>query len=209
MIVTQDDDIGLIMPTVVRGHTIQIDPQLISVVIMVPVLLVPGVPFQKGVEASSIDYLLNFFEAQPQGEERAHPHIRIGAFVPMHRFLAKIVVPNFWPQARHSELTLKKARLMYAIVMRTPFFLCKHIMHTMLGVRDETNASLSFGCLITHICLQFVIDISNFEPKSRIPDSLEKQTLMKSNAQLRHEGQGEVPQSPPVRVDPSVAASSS
>jgi hypothetical protein len=32
---------------------------------------------------------------------------------------------------------------------------------------------------------------------------------MKSNAQLRHEGQGEVPQPPPVQADPSAAASSS
>jgi hypothetical protein len=111
----------------------------------------------------------------------------------MHRFLAKIVVTNFWPQACRSALTFKKATLLYAIVMRTPFCLCKHILHTMLEVLDETNTSLSFGCLITHICLQFVIDISDSEPKSRIPDPLGLQTFMKSNAQLRHEGQGDVP----------------
>jgi hypothetical protein len=83
----------------------------------------------------------------------------------------------------------------------------------MLEVRDETNISLSFECLITHICLQFVTDVFDFEPKSRIPDPLGKQTLMKSNAQLRlwlrHEGQGEVPQPLPVPVDTSAAASSS
>jgi hypothetical protein len=105
------------MQTLVRGHTIQIDPQLISVVIGLPVLHVPRLPFPEGVEASNIDYLLDFFEAQPKGEERAHSHIKIGAFAPMHRFLAKIVVTNFWPQARRSELILKKARLLYAIVM--------------------------------------------------------------------------------------------
>jgi hypothetical protein len=32
---------------------------------------------------------------------------------------------------------------------------------------------------------------------------------MESNAKLRHEGQGEVPQPPPVQVNPSAAASSS
>jgi len=32
---------------------------------------------------------------------------------------------------------------------------------------------------------------------------------MKSNAQLRHEGQGKVSQPPPVQVDPSATASSS
>jgi hypothetical protein len=52
----------------------------------------------------------------------------------------------------------------------------------MLEVRDETNTSLSFGCLITQICLQLVTDISDSEPRLRIPDPFGKQTLMKSNA---------------------------
>jgi hypothetical protein len=133
--------------------------------------------------------------------------INISAFAPMHRFLAKVVVINFWPQARRSELTLKKATLLYAIVMRTPFCLCKHILHTMLEVRDEKNTSLSFGCLITQICLQVMPDISDSEPRSWIPDPLSIQTLMKSNAQLRHEAQGAVPQPPPNL--PITAASSS
>jgi hypothetical protein len=124
----------------------------------------------------------------------------------MHLFLAKVVVTNLWPQARRSELTLKKATLLYAIVMRTHFCLCKHILHTMLEVRDEKNTSMSFGCLITHICLHVVIDISNTEPRSRIPDPLGIQTLMKSNAQLSHEAPGSVPQPPPI---PQLAAASS
>jgi hypothetical protein len=43
MIVTQDDDHGLIIKTMVRGQTIMIDPQLISS--GVPVLTVSGAPF--------------------------------------------------------------------------------------------------------------------------------------------------------------------
>jgi hypothetical protein len=114
IIITQDDDRGLIMQTVFRGHTIQIDPQLISAVIRVPVLPVPGVPFPDGVEAPSMDYLLDFFGTRPQREEKSHSHISIGAFAPMHRFLAKIVVTNLWPQARWSTLTLSR---------RSPFFI--------------------------------------------------------------------------------------
>jgi hypothetical protein len=118
------------------------------------------------------------------------------------------VVTNIWPQARRSKLTLKKATLLYAIVMRTPFCLCKHILHTMLEVRYEKKTSLSFGCLITQICLQVVPDILNSEPCSKIPDPLGIQTLMKSNAQLRHEAQGAVPQPPP-NLPTAVASSSS
>jgi hypothetical protein len=77
----------------------------------------------------------------------------------------------------------------------------------MLEVCDEKNTSLSFGCLITQICLQVMTDISDFEPYSWIPDLFGIQTLMKSNAQLWHEAQGGVPQPPPVH--PPTAASSS
>jgi hypothetical protein len=63
---------------------------------------------------------------------------------------------------------------MYAIVMQILFCLCKHIMHTMLEVRDEMNTSLSFGCLITPICLRFVTDIADSEPKSRMLDPFGK-----------------------------------
>jgi hypothetical protein len=65
MIITQDDDKGLIRHTIVQGHTIQIESQLISVVIGVPVLPVPRVPFLDGVEAPSMDYLLGFFGPRP------------------------------------------------------------------------------------------------------------------------------------------------
>jgi hypothetical protein len=156
--------------SMVRGQQIQIDPQLISAVIEVPVLPVSGVPFPD--EAPNIDFLHDFFGMRPQREDNSHSQINIGAFAPMHRFLAKIVVTNIWLQARRSELTLKKATLLYAIVMRTPFCLYKHILHTILEVRDEKNTSLSFGCLITQICLQVVPDISDLEPRTRIPDPL-------------------------------------
>jgi hypothetical protein len=43
----------------------------------------------------------------------------------------------------------------------------------------------------------------------KIQDPLGNQTLMKSNAQLRHEGQDEAPQPPPIHVEmPTVASSS-
>jgi len=193
------------MQTMVRGQPIQIDPHLISAMIGVPVLPISGVPFPD--EAPGIDFLHDFFGTRHQREDKSHSQINIGAFAPMHRFLAKVVVTNLWPLARRSELTLKKATILYAIVMRTPFCQCKHILHTMLKVHDEKNTSLSFGCLITQIYLQVVIDISDSEPCSRIPDPLGIQTLMKSNAHLRHESQGAVPQPPPDL--PTAAVSSS
>jgi hypothetical protein len=121
MIIIQEDDRGIIMQTMVRGQPIQIDPQLISAVIEVPMLPVSEVPFPD--EVPSIDFLHNFFGTRPQKEDKSHSQINIGSFAPMHRFLAKAVMTNLWPEARQSELTLKKATLLYAIVMQTPFYL--------------------------------------------------------------------------------------
>jgi hypothetical protein len=54
----------------------------------------------------------------------------------------------------------------------------------MLEARDENNTGLFFVCLLTQIILQSGIDVAG-EPKMKIQDPLSKQTLMKSNAQLR------------------------
>jgi hypothetical protein len=52
-------------------------------------------------------------------------------------------------------------------------------------------------------------NIAETEPKATVQDPLGSQTLMKSNAQLRFEGQGKAPQPPPVQGDQHAATSSS
>jgi hypothetical protein len=94
---------------------------------------------------------MHFFDAHPQGNERAHSHIKIGAFSPPCHLLAKIVLHNLWPTTRRSELVLKRARFLYTLVMRMPFCLCKHILQTMLEIRDEHS---------TKICLRSMTDIA-------------------------------------------------
>jgi hypothetical protein len=131
----------------------------------------------------SLNDLREFFHAVPQEEERATA-IRIGALSAPHRMLAKIVQHNFWPVVRRSDLILKRAQFVYAISLRLPFYLCKHILRVILEARDEGNTGLRFGCLLTQIILQTGISIAS-EPKMKIQDPISKQTLMKSNAQLR------------------------
>jgi hypothetical protein len=152
---------------------------------------------------------MDFYDAHPQGEEWAHSHIKIGAFFPPHRLLAKIVLHNLWATARRSELVLKRARFLYALVMRMPFCLYKNILQIMLKTRDAYATGLPFACLVMKICLRFVTDIAETEPKVRVQDALGSQTLMKSNAHLWFEGQGEAPQPSPVQGDLHAASSSS
>jgi hypothetical protein len=146
--VVQDDNRGLVLQSTVRGHTITIDPQIISQFIGVPVLQMFASPYNEVVLPPSMDDLREFFHAVPQGEERATT-IRIGALSAPHRMLAKIVQHNLWPVVRRSDLILKKAHFVYAIHLRLPFCLCKYILGVILEVRDESNTGLPFGCLLT------------------------------------------------------------
>jgi hypothetical protein len=121
--------------------------------------------------------------------------------------LAKIVQHNLWPIVRCSDLILKRAQFVYAIHLCLPFCLCKHILGVILEAHDESNTDLPFGCLLTQIILQSGIRIAG-EPKMKIQDPLSKQTLMKSNAQLRRDDpDDDMPQPSPVPVGiPSVAS---
>jgi len=123
--------------------------------------------------------------------------------------LAKIIQQIIWPVARCSDLILKRAQFVYAIHLRLPFCLCKHILGVILKARDESTAGLPFGCLLTQIILQSGINV-NGEPKMKIQQPISKQTLMKSNAQLRRDDyDDEVP--PPAAMPvgfPDVASSS-
>jgi hypothetical protein len=150
--VVQDDDRGLVLQSIVAGHTITVDPQIISHFIGVPVLELFDSPYIEVVIPPSMDDLREFFHAVPQGEERATT-IRISALSPAHCMLAKIVQHNLWPVVRRSDLILKKAQFVYAIHLHLPFCLCKHILGVILEARDESNTGLPFGCLLTQIIL--------------------------------------------------------
>jgi hypothetical protein len=207
--VVQDDDRWLVLQSTIAGHIITVDPQIISHFIRVPVLEMPGSPYNEVVLPPSMDDLREFFHAVPQGEERATT-IRIGALSPSHRLLAKIAQHNLWPVIRRNDLILKRAQFVYDIHLRLPFCLCKHILGIILEARDESNIGLPFGCLLTQIILQSGISIAG-EPKMKIQDPLSKQTLMKSNAQLQRDDpdDDEVPQPPHIPVGiPSMASSS-
>jgi hypothetical protein len=183
--VVQDDDRGLVLQSTVGGHTIIVDPKSISQFIGVSVLQIPGSPYNEVVIPHSLDDLKEFFHIVPQGEEHATT-IRIGALSAPHRMLAKIVQHNLWPVVRRSDLILKRAQFVYAISLRLPFCLCKHILGVILKACDEGNAGLPFGSLLTQIILQSGISIAG-ESKIKIQDPISKQTLMKSNAQLRRD----------------------
>jgi hypothetical protein len=74
--------------------------------------------------------------------------------------LAKIVQHNLWLVVRRSDLILKRAQFVYAICLRLPFCLCKHILGVILEAHDESNTGLPLGCLLTQIILQSGIGVT-------------------------------------------------
>jgi hypothetical protein len=180
--VVQNDDHGVVLQSSVAGHIITVDPQVISHIIRVPVLEISASPYNEVVLPPSLDDLREFFHDIPHGEERS-TSIRIGALTPSHRMLAKTIQQNNWPVVWRSDLILKWVQFVYAVHLHLPFCLCKHILGVMTEARDEGNAGLPFGFLITQIILQSGDDVTG-EPKMKIQQPINKQTLMKSNAQL-------------------------
>jgi hypothetical protein len=142
--VVQNDDHGVVLQSSVAGHLITVDPQVINNIIRVPVLEISASPYNEVVLPPSLDDLRGFFCAIPQGVERSTA-IRIGSLSPSHRMLAKIIQQNIWPVTRRSDLILKRAQFVYAIHLRLPFCLCKHILGVILEARDESTAGLPFG----------------------------------------------------------------
>jgi hypothetical protein len=175
--------------------------------------LVPlkGVPYPDSVDPPSMEEMIEFFDSHHQAQDRALQSIRIGVFSSFHRLLAKIVQHNLWLIARWSDLVPKRVRFLYALIQWVPFCLCKHIVLTMLEMRDEHQKCLLFACLVTKICMRFVPEITDLKPKEKTKDTLGKHTVMKYNAQLRFEDQREA-ESPspafPVQPDPTAASSS-
>jgi len=78
---------------------------------------------------------------------------------------------NLWPIALQSELVLKRTRFLYAMIHKIPICLCKRIVLTMLEMRDEHQTCVPFGCLVTKICMDFVLDIPDSEPKEKTKDT--------------------------------------
>jgi hypothetical protein len=87
------------------------------------------------------------------------------------------------------------------------FCLCKHILGIILEARNESNTGLPFSCLLTQIILQSSISIAG-EPNMKIQNPIGKQTLMKSNEQLRRDdSDDDVPAAMPAGF-PDMASSS-
>jgi hypothetical protein len=91
--VVQDHDRGVVLQSTIDGHTITIDPQIISQFIGVPVLQISCSPYNEVVIPHSLDDLKEFFHAVPQGKERATT-ISIGALSTPQLMLANIVQHN-------------------------------------------------------------------------------------------------------------------
>lgn len=104
--------------TKVRGTKIIINTALIISVTSIPVSPGPGTSFPYTAYQPSREALMECLN--PQGglvwDEEGKNNVPIGWVHSPQRLLAKIVMQNIWPIARHSVVPFSRARLIYAII---------------------------------------------------------------------------------------------
>jgi hypothetical protein len=83
--------------------------------------------------------------------------------------LTKIVLQNVWPIARHSNVPINRARLIYAIIKQVPFCMCKHIILTMFELQQDSQVSFPYRGLVTKILKSKLTFIPTNEPED-MPD---------------------------------------
>jgi hypothetical protein len=74
--------------------------------------------------------------------------------------------------------------LIYAIINKVPFYMCKHIILTMIKMHEDNQIALPFGGLVMKILKKKLTNIPTNEPMDMPDRPFRKQTVMKSNAQL-------------------------
>jgi hypothetical protein len=63
--VVQDKDNGIVLQCTLERHVLQIDPQVISRIIGIPLLHISANPFNEVVEAPTLEDLREFFHVVP------------------------------------------------------------------------------------------------------------------------------------------------
>jgi len=207
--IVQIDQSFPILKTKVRGRSITVDPALISEVTHIPQVTAPRLPYPDNVEPPSIEDLRLLFD--PQRVEEWHEEMKnipIGWLQSHHRLLARIMMQNLWPLSRNNNLTIRRARFLYAIIKCVPFCLCKHIVLTMMDMLEEHHMGLPYGCLVTRICMRFMKDIHASKPVVKPEGAFGKHIVMKSNSQLhRHmDPEEQVHPAPHAHSKPSAAS---
>jgi hypothetical protein len=99
----------------VRGVKIGIDTSLISSVIGISVSSAPGIPFPKTVAQPSRDELMACFNQRKKfvWDEEGKNSAPFGWFDSPQRLLARIVLQNVWPIARHSDVPINRTNLIF------------------------------------------------------------------------------------------------
>jgi hypothetical protein len=190
----------------VCGTSLHINAKSISEVTGISISHALGIPFPESMTLPSREELMSCFTPKwATVWEESKNNILIGWLQSPQQLLAQIVMQNIWPISRHSDVSLNRARLIYAIINRVPFCMYKHIIMTMIEMQEDNQIALPFGGLVTKIFKNKLTNIPANEPVDMLNWPFGKQIVMKSNAQLNH-FQAQDDPDPPTPAAPSVAS---
>jgi hypothetical protein len=201
---------GPVLETIVRDQYIKNYPDLINGVTKIPLVSFSRIPFPDSVDPPTWEDKQMCFDPRKTILEWSNnmKSILMGWLQSHHKLLARIMLQNLWPLSYNNNLTLRRARFLYAIIRRIPFCMCKHIVWTMIKMQEDSSVALPYGCLITRICQNFIDIISSSKPFVTPNGAFSKKIFIKSDAQLHKHLDDPTPPPPPVQPEQSVASSS-
>jgi len=153
------------LETKVRGTTLRINIELIGEVSGISLSHAIGSPSPDSMTPPSREELMSCFD--PRGGniwEKIMKSIPIGFLQSPQHLLARIVMQNIWPISRHSDVSLNRACMIFTIINRIPFCMCKHMIMTMIEMQEDIQIVLPYGGLIMKILKKKLTNIPANEP---------------------------------------------
>jgi len=97
-----------------------------------------------------------------------------------NQLLAKIMLTNFWPIARHIELTVEKNQFMYTIAIEVHIDLATHFIDVIQKARIEKEMHVPFDGLISREIIMSKVPLCDIELTVKIYGKTSAVTIVKS-----------------------------
>lgn len=122
--------------------------------------------------------------------------------------LSRVVFTNLYPTNHHSDVSLDKATLLYALIDDVPIDLGSHLCKVILEAHKSSKmrTGLPFANLVTRIALFHNVPIPETEPRISLKAPIGHQTIQISRAHIRRflfDDKDPAPSSQPSRATPS------
>jgi hypothetical protein len=116
---------------------------------------------------------------RPKYSVKAH-RLPMNTMLRPYQLLAKIMLTNFWPIARHIELTVEKAHIMYTIATEVHIDLATHFINVIQKATIKKEMCVPFDGLISRVIIMSKVPLCDIELTIKIYEKISAVTVVKS-----------------------------